>query len=129
MMARMPVRSATSSSERSKPSRLSISSWFRIRSEPASASASPPPPFGQASATSAAAGAAASTGSGAVSVSSAMGFTQTGARRRASVDQHLLDEDGVGAAGRDHQVHPPQDLHAQLVGALAAREVLGPQLA
>ena len=33
MIARMPVRSAASSSERSKPSRLSISSWLRMRSD------------------------------------------------------------------------------------------------
>ena len=33
MIARMPVRSEPSSSPRSKPSRLSISSWFRTRSD------------------------------------------------------------------------------------------------
>ncbi len=42
MIARMPVRSSEPSPDKSKPSRLSISSWFRMRSEPPS-----PPPSSQ----------------------------------------------------------------------------------
>src|SRR4051812_11339165 len=65
----------------------------------------------------------------AVSVSSAMRVPVTGAPCGASVDQHLLDQDGVRLRRRDHQVDAAQDLHAELVGALAAGEILGTQLA
>src|SRR5580704_13699804 len=47
----------------------------------------------------------------------------------ALVDQHLLNQDGVGLGGGDHQIDPAQDLHAQLIGALAAGEILRAQLA
>src|SRR4051794_8281254 len=115
MIARMPVRSSASSSAKSKPSRLSISSWLRIRSAamPSPPDAGdPPPPAAQSSFL--------------VSLSSAMRDSPD-QRPGALVDQHLLDQDGVRLGGRDHQVDAAQDLHPQLVGALAARQVLGAQ--
>src|SRR6185312_511279 len=121
MIARMPVRSPPSSSERSKPSRLSISSWFRIRSD----CGSPPGPRPL----SASKPAASTDGSAVSSGSSAM--RQSDRWRSlagALVDQHLLDQYGVGLGRRDHQVDPAQDLHAQLIGALAPGQVLGPKL-
>src|SRR5690348_10758999 len=45
------------------------------------------------------------------------------------VDQHLLDEDGVRLGGRHHEVDAAEQLHPELVGALAAGEILGAQLA
>src|SRR4051794_13415519 len=122
MIARMPVRSETSSSERSKPRRLSISSWLRIRSAASAAGSFQPAAPGAASAPGAGAG------SGAGWVSSDMAASTQPGPVAGLVDQHLLDEHGVGAGRRDDQVHAAKDLHAQLVRALAAREVLRPQL-
>src|SRR3982751_943268 len=102
MIARMPVRSASSSSDRSKPRRLTISSWLRMRSLVT--------PNSSRGASSAWAMAAAD--------SSDMG----GCDRSGPplVDQHLPDGRGFDLGRGYHEVHPPQDLHAELVGALAA---------
>src|SRR4051812_48203219 len=99
MMARMPLRSEPSSSDRSKPRRLSISSWLRMRSvEPASAIAA--------------------------SQSAAMAASVSVGSLIRLLDQHFLDQDGVHLLGRDDQIDPAQNLHPQLVASLAARQVL-----
>ena len=43
--------------------------------------------------------------------------------------RHFFDQDGVDLGRGGDQVHAAQDLHAQLVRPLAARQVLGTQFA
>src|SRR5690606_39789642 len=95
MIARMPLLSESSPSPISKPSRLSISSWFSTRSDRAAPMSSPrsaAPPKGSSSLS-------------AARVSVMLGH------------QHFFDQHGVHLARRGDQVDPAQDLGAQLIGA------------
>src|SRR5438445_13862038 len=105
MIARIPVRSELSSCARSKPSRLSISAWSRMRS------VVEPSPMAWSIGSSAAKGS-----SGGVWNSSAMARDLPGLVSLA--DQHLLDEHRVNFRRRDDKIHPSLDFRAQLVAAL-----------
>src|SRR5579883_2477018 len=97
-----------------------------------SAATSPPPPsepFSQPASPAPSSGAAAAS---AASASCSSGSSAIGASDRPAwrlVDQHLLDQHAVDLGGGDDQVHPPLQLGAQRQRALAARKVLGPELA
>src|ERR1700761_6922795 len=87
----------------------------------------PPSPRPQSSAPASVASPEAGVGGSGILSSSAMAASN---RALAGlVDQHLLDQDGVDLGGGDDEVDPLHQFHAQLVAALAARQVFRPQLA
>src|SRR3954465_14942163 len=145
MIARMPELSLSDTSERLKPSRLSISSWLSTRSVPplpefcenldssegaadhcAAVVSTPgpaPPAVGAAASAVAASGSSASPHSAAIASCSiwSLGWLMSAASR--SLNDDFLEQPRVDAGGRDRGVDAARQLLLQPVEAGRAVEV------